>query len=1002
MYDDRGMMNSRADADMSWGRAPRANAGGPGGDRDEQDDNRGPRASDQEMESPWRRDKVDDFDDERRGGDGGGGGGGEDERDGRPRASDQEMDSPWRRGGGAQPTGPVDAPEPPRTFRGDEDSEWRFGQRPVLEEGPVVMPEGDQRNFDDGWRREKGAAAPATAEPEEERRDSRPPPRAPEGRWGRAERPPSPEPVQEEREAPKRGGRFGSRVRGGRDGGGSVRGGGGDDDKFGRSFGRRAAPTAETAKPDGHRERVWIGTLSADGATIAFVEGSQKATWRRAKATAGAAAQTGFAGDWQTGWPSAPRTVLAEGADGAYTATNYGRDAAEIPLTKREASGVAPAGASEIRVTIIYKDSGRKTAAPQGDGGEKKKRGGRLTPPSPAGGGTSRWSRLDAPPAKKTLAAAKPLSTSSRWSDKPKQEPRATPTRPTKSAEELAALDARMAAIREKNKRDKAAGAVAAAGPKVALAAPTRKSLQEAAPKKGRGGKSAEEIAALDARMAAIREKNKRDKAAGSIGAAGPKISLATTRGSLKEKTAPQTAGRGGKSAEEMAALDARMAAIREKNKRDKASGSMGAAGPKISLATTRGSLKEATPKKGRGGKSAEEIAALDARMAAIREKNKRDKASGSSGAAGPKVSLSVGRGALEKVNASGKTAAEEAALDEKIKQMRLRRGGKVAKKGPTGPAGPALPPGAKKSSKKSSLPFAEMEEVVRTLRTELTATAADDAAFAAMESEDVAKLEKKVKSFLSEYSTSHDHREAMLCIGELECPGYHWIVARSVLVAICEAFKPAEVEAYGNLLAEMRYAVLDEASMLRAVDEIGVLLDDIKMDAPNAPKYLKSALSFCVGHSPPLLDVNAMGIPSRAALGLGPSPVVMMKALLESGKKGKAMLTEAKSIGLCDNPTDGPAVLQVVLDVRSCRRLLLLLLLFHSLAHVTKTRTLALLLSAKSHDSSLFFPFFLSARSLSLSFSPPLSLHSISSTAAPATLRSTFCSPTRMKTTSA
>jgi hypothetical protein len=86
MYDDRGMMNSRADADMSWGRAPRANAGGPGGDRDEQDDNRGPRASDQEMESPWRRDKVDDFDDERRGGDGGGGGGGEDERDGRPRA----------------------------------------------------------------------------------------------------------------------------------------------------------------------------------------------------------------------------------------------------------------------------------------------------------------------------------------------------------------------------------------------------------------------------------------------------------------------------------------------------------------------------------------------------------------------------------------------------------------------------------------------------------------------------------------------------------------------------------------------------------------------------------------------------------------------------------------------------------------------------------------------------------------------------------------------------
>ena len=111
--------------------------------------------------------------------------------------------------------------------------------------------------------------------------------------------------------------------------------------------------------------------------------------------------------------------------------------------------------------------------------------------------------------------------------------------------------------------------------------------------------------------------------------------------------------------------------------------------------------------------------------------------------------------------------------------------------------AGPALPPGAKKApAKKSGLPFA-MKEEVRVLRTEAACTAADEAALRAMDADAKAKLEKKTQSFLSEYSTSYDHREALLCIGELECPAYHWTVARSVLVAVCESFKQAECDAY-------------------------------------------------------------------------------------------------------------------------------------------------------------------------------------------------------------
>ena len=71
------------------------------------------------------------------------------------------------------------------------------------------------------------------------------------------------------------------------------------------------------------------------------------------------------------------------------------------------------------------------------------------------------------------------------------------------------------------------------------------------------------------------------------------------------------------------------------------------------------------------------------------------------------------------------------------------------------------------------------MKEEVRVLRTEAACTAADEAAYRAMDADGKAKLEKKTRSFLSEYSTSYDHREALLCIGELECPAYHWTVAR-------------------------------------------------------------------------------------------------------------------------------------------------------------------------------------------------------------------------------
>ena len=104
----------------------------------------------------------------------------------------------------------------------------------------------------------------------------------------------------------------------------------------------------------------------------------------------------------------------------------------------------------------------------------------------------------------------------------------------------------------------------------------------------------------------------------------------------------------------------------------------------------------------------------------------------------------------------------------------------------------------------------------------------------------------------------------------------------------------------------------------MRAIEEIGELIEDLKMDNPNAPKFLKSALTFCGAHSPPLVDVDTLSAKAREAMGLGPSPVVMMKALLATGQKGKALLKEAKSIGLCDDVANAPAVLKTILNVRA------------------------------------------------------------------------------------
>ena len=51
---------------------------------------------------------------------------------------------------------------------------------------------------------------------------------------------------------------------------------------------------------------------------------------------------------------------------------------------------------------------------------------------------------------------------------------------------------------------------------------------------------------------------------------------------------------------------------------------------------------------------------------------------------------------------------------------------------------------------------------------------------------EDKSKLEKKTKSLLNEYNVVHDVKEALLCMKELECPGYYPEIVKVIVNRTC------------------------------------------------------------------------------------------------------------------------------------------------------------------------------------------------------------------------
>ena len=110
---------------------------------------------------------------------------------------------------------------------------------------------------------------------------------------------------------------------------------------------------------------------------------------------------------------------------------------------------------------------------------------------------------------------------------------------------------------------------------------------------------------------------------------------------------------------------------------------------------------------------------------------------------------------------------------------------------------------------------------------------------------EDKSKLEKKTKSLLNEYNVVHDVKEALLCMKELECPGYYPEIVKVIVNRTLESFKAKDVELAQKLLLAMRESLIVDVVLAKELNEAAEFMDDIKMDCPKAPKIFQDLAGF-------------------------------------------------------------------------------------------------------------------------------------------------------------
>eukprot|EP00941_MAST-03F_sp_MAST-3F-sp1_P004213 g4213.t1 len=347
-----------------------------------------------------------------------------------------------------------------------------------------------------------------------------------------------------------------------------------------------------------------------------------------------------------------------------------------------------------------------------------------------------------------------------------------------------------------------------------------------------------------------------------------------------------------------------RMDGIHDSNRRVESSSSSSTSSP----------VKEKTPEE------LKKEAELDARIKAIRERNRKNK--GKTLPAGVKldpfgnpIDASKQRAAKQPSKEEIEREARERALDERMKAIRAKnaaiKAGTWVEPGTSSNATNDVSAPHKGSDKLAALEAAvgvaqgpEMPAGFKPLLADMGVTEADREALALLPEARRSRLESRTKSMIREYLAGHDVKEFILCLEELECKAYYETVLMEISRACLEGFKQSERDGMKKLLPVLRESTIDGACLLSVLNRLAMAMGDISMDAPNAPKYFKEIFGEAVVSTklvtasllcPEAEVMLSAYIPEEEALevttGVAALPVnEEVKSLIGGGATGKAL----------------------------------------------------------------------------------------------------------------
>jgi translation initiation factor 4G len=109
-------------------------------------------------------------------------------------------------------------------------------------------------------------------------------------------------------------------------------------------------------------------------------------------------------------------------------------------------------------------------------------------------------------------------------------------------------------------------------------------------------------------------------------------------------------------------------------------------------------------------------------------------------------------------------------------------------------------------------------------------------------------ELEKRTKSLLTEYVSSADVGEALLCVKELNSIEFMPKVVELIISSILDNAKPAEKDLLVNLLVSLKTRnAISESDLATGLHAHTDLLEDLAIDVPLAPQLIGEAVAACI-----------------------------------------------------------------------------------------------------------------------------------------------------------